>query len=87
MAAWWQIVDRIVRGAHHLDVHLFHDAAGREVGLGQLVVALVPDGLCGLRPQQLARDAKGPLELEMGPVIEGLPMVWGTVRAQASNLA
>ena len=65
-----QGVNRIVGGAHHLHVHLLHDAARGEVILRQQRVAAIPDFIRGRWGKQLAGDAKRTAELKMGPVVE-----------------
>ncbi len=66
----FQCLGGIVGRADQHDVHLPHDAAGRELGPGELRVALVPDaGRRGGIEQPIA-DPKRPLQFEMCPVIQ-----------------
>lgn len=64
-----QRVDRIVGGAHHLHVHLLHDAARREAILRQQVVALIPDFIRRGGREQLAGDTKRTTQFEVRPVV------------------
>ena len=65
----FQRVDRIVGGAHHLHVHLLHDAARREAILRQQFVALIPDFIRRGGREQLAGDTKRTTQFEVRPVV------------------
>ena len=66
-----QVVDGVVGGAHALHVVVLHEAASGELGEPELLVALVEDFACGLRREELL-DAEGGLQLQVGPVVEGV---------------
>ncbi|MNY26716.1 hypothetical protein D3C86_1605780 [compost metagenome] len=65
----FQSINRIVGGADHLHVHLFHDAARGEFVLRQQVIALVPDFISGRRRQQFAGDTERTTQFKMRPVV------------------
>ena len=65
-----QRVGRIVGRADQHDVHLPHDAAGGELGPGELRVALVPDALGRVGTQQPVADAQRPLQFQVRPVVQ-----------------
>ena len=62
-------VGRVVGGTYQFDVVSAHEAACRETGLLQFLVALVVDGACRLGFQYLV-DAEGGAQFEVGPVVE-----------------
>ena len=56
----FQRIDRIIGGTHHFYVHLPHDAASRELRLGQFGVGVIPNGFRGRRIEQAIADTKRP---------------------------
>ena len=65
-----QRIGRIVGRADQHDVHLPHDAAGGELGLGELGVALAPNALGRVGAQQPVADAQRPLQFQVRPVVQ-----------------
>lgn len=66
-----QRIDGVVGGADDLDVVVLHQTAGEELGLLQLLGALVVNLARGLRAEQVG-DAERRLELQVGPVVQGV---------------
>ena len=65
-----QRVRRIVGRADQDDLHLPHDAARGKLGPDKLRVALAPDPLGRVGPQQPIANAKGPLQFQVSPMVQ-----------------
>ncbi|MNE29065.1 hypothetical protein D3C80_1225330 [compost metagenome] len=81
-------INRIVSGADHLHVHLFHDAACGEIILRQQIATLVPDFIGSGWRQQFAGDTEWTSQFQMRPVIQRVTDgVWHGCRPRIKLLA